>query len=87
MAGLMDDNRKHCLEEALQQFVNAQLQGQKPDIDEFVKRYPELEDQIRKRIGKLKKLDTLFASLVHVDENDFDTIVTPRSCRPEDWEL
>ena len=60
----------------MQQFVDAQLQGREPNIDEFVKRYPEFEDQIRKRIGKLKKLDTLFSSLVQVDENDFDATAT-----------
>jgi serine/threonine-protein kinase len=76
MAGLTDDNQKRILEEAVQQFVDAQLQGREPDIDEFVKRYPEFEDQIRKRIGKLKKLDTLFSSLVQVDENDFDATGT-----------
>ena len=72
MAGLTDDNQKHGLEEALQQFVNAQLQGQKPDIDEFVKRYPELEDQIRKRISKLNRINTLLDSIVQVDESDFE---------------
>jgi serine/threonine-protein kinase len=76
MAGPIHDNKKHVLEEAVQQFVDAQLQGREPDIDEFVKRYPKFEDQIRKRIGKLRKLDTLFASLVQVDENDFDTTAT-----------
>ncbi len=76
MAGPIDDNQKRILEEAVQQFVDAQLQGREPDIDEFVKRYPEFEDQIRKRIGKLKKLDTLFASLVQVDENDFNATAT-----------
>jgi len=76
MAGPIDDNQKHVLEEAVQQFVDAQLQGEQPDIDEFVKRYPEFEDQVRKRIGKLKKLDTLFASLIQIDENDFDATAT-----------
>ncbi|MHC4440219.1 MAG: protein kinase domain-containing protein, partial [Planctomycetota bacterium] len=60
------------LEEALQQFVNAQMQGQNPDIDEFVKQYPELEDQIRKRIGKLDRINTLLDSIVQVDESDFE---------------
>ncbi|MHC4260584.1 MAG: serine/threonine-protein kinase, partial [Planctomycetota bacterium] len=72
MAGLTDDNQNRILEEAVQQFVDAQLQGREPDIGEFAERYPEFEDQIRKRIGKLKKLDTLFSSLVQVDENDFN---------------
>jgi serine/threonine-protein kinase len=72
MAGFTDNNQNRIIEEAVQQFVDAQLQGRQPDIDEFVKRYPEFEDQLRKRIGKLRKLDTLFSSLVQVDENDFD---------------
>ena len=76
MAGFTDDNQKHGLEEVLQQFVNAQLQGQKPDIDEFVRRYPELEDQIRKRIGKLNRIDTLLDSIVQVDESDFKETVS-----------
>ncbi|MFC1604445.1 protein kinase [Planctomycetota bacterium] len=75
MAGPIDDNQKQVIEEAVQQFVDEQLQGRQPDIDEFVKQYPEFEDQIRKRIGKLRKLDTLFSSLVQVDENDFDAPV------------
>jgi serine/threonine-protein kinase len=70
MAGLADDNQNRILEEAVQQFVDAQLQGGRPDTDEFVKRYPGLEDQIRKRIGKLKKLDSLFSSRVQVNAND-----------------
>ena len=76
MAGITDDNQKHDLEEALQQFVNAQMQGQKPDIDEFVKQYPELEDQIRKRIGKLNRINTLLDSIVQVDESDFEETVS-----------
>jgi eukaryotic-like serine/threonine-protein kinase len=76
MAEGVHDNQNRMLEDVVQQFVDAQLQGQQPDIDEFVKRYPELEDQIRKRIGKLKRLDTLFASLVQLDEDDSGTTAT-----------
>jgi serine/threonine-protein kinase len=72
MAGLIDDNQKHVLEEALRQFVNSQLQGQEPDIDEFVRKYPEFEHQIRKRIRKLQKINNLFGSLVQADESDFE---------------
>jgi len=78
MAGLIDDNRKHTLEEALQQFVNSQLRGQEPDIEELVKRYPEYEHQIRKRIRKLQKINNLFDSLVQADESDFEDAVTGR---------
>jgi serine/threonine protein kinase/Tol biopolymer transport system component len=76
MAKRAHDNQNRMLEDLVQQFVDAQLQGQQPDIDEFVKRSPELEDQIRKRIGKLNKLDTLFSSLVRLDEHDSDAAAT-----------
>jgi len=72
MAGYDDDNQKHTLEEALQQFVNAQMQGRGADIEEFVKRYPEYEPQIRKRIRKLHKINNLFDSLVQVDVSDLE---------------
>ena len=74
MSGLVDDNQNSALEEALQQYVNSQLRGEEPDIDEFAKRYPEFEDQIRKRIGKLRRIDTLLDSLVQTDESDFEDI-------------
>jgi len=35
MSGLVNDNQNSALEEALQQFVNSQLRGEEPDIDEF----------------------------------------------------
>jgi len=76
MAGLIDDNQKHVLEEALRQFVNSQLRGQEPDIDEFIKRYPEFEHQIRKRIRKLYKINNLFNSLVQPDDSDFEDAAT-----------
>ena len=78
MAGLIDDNQEKTVEEAVQQFVDAQLQGQKPNIDEFVKQYPEIEDKLRQRIRNLQKIDTLFDSLVHANESDFedeDTVI------------
>jgi serine/threonine protein kinase/Flp pilus assembly protein TadD len=75
MAGYDKNDQKHTLEEALQQFVNAQLHGRALDVEEFVKRYPEHEPQIRKRIRKLYKINNLFDSLVQADESDFEEIV------------
>ena len=72
MAESVDDNQKDAIEEAVQQFIDAQLQGREPDIDEFVKRYPEIEDKLRQRIRKIQKIDDLFDSIVQVDENDFE---------------
>ncbi|MHC4535865.1 MAG: protein kinase domain-containing protein [Planctomycetota bacterium] len=76
MAEPIDDNRKHDLEEALEQFVDSQLWDKQPDIDEFVKRYPEYEDQIRERIRKIQRIHTLFDSLVQADECDFNNTAT-----------
>ncbi len=70
MTGLNDDNRQSTLDQAVQQFIDALLRGQEPDIDEFVKQYPEFEHQIREKIRNLQKIDTLFDSLVQSDESD-----------------
>ena len=72
MSGEIDDNQKGIIKEAVQHFVDAQLQDQKPDIDEFVKKYPGLERQIRQSLQDVQKIDTLFASLVQADECDFE---------------
>jgi len=66
------DNQENVLEDAVEQFVDAQLQGLEPVIDEFVRKYPGLEHQVRKRIRKLQKINTLFSSLVNPDESDFE---------------
>ncbi len=76
MTGPINDNQEKSIEEAVQQFVDAQLQGREPDIDEFAKQYPELEHRLRQRILNLQKINALFDSIVQVDENDFeDTLI------------
>ena len=75
MAGPINDNQEKSIEEAVQQFVDAQLQGREPDIDEFVKQYPQIEHRLRQRIQNLEKIDALFDSIVQVDENDFEETV------------
>ena len=76
MAGLIDDNQKHDLEEALEQFVNSQLRGQEHDLEELVKHFPKHERQIRAKLGKLHKINNLFDSLVQADESDFEESLT-----------
>jgi serine/threonine-protein kinase len=68
-----DNNRTNILEEALKKFVDAHLAGRQPAIDEFVRQYPECEDQLRERIRDLQKINTLFDSIVQTDESDFET--------------
>jgi tetratricopeptide (TPR) repeat protein/serine/threonine protein kinase len=66
-----EQNPENIIEQAVQQFVDAQLRGKEPDIDKFVKQYPEFESQIRKRIQSLRQIDNLFDSLMQVDDGDF----------------
>ena len=66
------NNPEHRLEEAVHSFLEAQSRGAEPDIDEFVKAYPDLALQIRQRILDLRRIETLFDSLVQAEESDFD---------------
>ena len=78
MAGPIGDKQENIVEKAVQQFIHARSHGQEPDTDEFVKQYPELEQQLRQRLQNLEKIDALFDSLVQADEIDFedeDTVI------------
>ncbi len=79
MAVQSDNNQDNILGAALKKFVDAHLRGEQPDIDEFVKQYPECEDLIRERIQDLQKINNLFDSLVKADESDFEGTVTGRN--------
>jgi serine/threonine protein kinase len=70
------DNRDESIEEAVQKFVHELSEGHAPEIDEFVKQYPGLEQQLRKRIRNLHKIDTLFESLFQADKSDFKDVQT-----------
>ncbi|MHC4175357.1 MAG: protein kinase domain-containing protein, partial [Planctomycetota bacterium] len=79
MAEPIGDNQEKSIEEAVQQFVHARSHGQEPDTDEFVKQYPELEQQLRQRLQNLEKIDALFDSLAGADESDFEDTTTVRN--------
>ena len=72
MAAHNNDNRPAVLEEALNKFIDAYLQGRQPDIDEFVTRYPQCEIQLKKRIQDLREINSLFDSIFHADQSDFE---------------
>jgi formylglycine-generating enzyme required for sulfatase activity/dienelactone hydrolase len=76
MTESLGDNQEHTPRKAVRQFIDAQLQGQEPDIDEFVRQYPEFENQIRQKVGNLQKIDTLFNSLVQANVDDFGDAAT-----------
>ncbi|MHC4596194.1 MAG: protein kinase domain-containing protein [Planctomycetota bacterium] len=76
MATTDNNNRENSFEEAVRQFLDAQLRGMAPDIEELVRRYPEFEDQIRQKIKEFQKVDSLFDTLVQADESDFEDTAT-----------
>jgi hypothetical protein len=39
MAGPIGNNQEDSLRKAVRQFIDARLQGQEPDIEEFVRQY------------------------------------------------
>jgi serine/threonine protein kinase/tetratricopeptide (TPR) repeat protein len=74
MATTNNDDQEHEVEQAIWQFLDAQLRGSARDIEELVKKYPEFEDRIRQKIAEFQKVDSLFDSLVQADESDFADI-------------
>jgi serine/threonine-protein kinase len=66
------DNRQDAgVDEAVQVFLTSQLQGEAPDLDEFVKQHPGLEGQIRQKVKDCQRVSSLFDSLRHTDEREF----------------
>ena len=76
MADSDGKNRKNDFEEALRQFVDAHMRGEKPDVDEFVDSYPEFEDQIRQKVQSFKRIDALFDTVMQSDETEFADTAT-----------
>jgi serine/threonine protein kinase/Flp pilus assembly protein TadD len=72
MATTNNNDREHEVEQAVWKFLDAQLRGSARDIEELVKKYPEFEDRIRKKITDFQKVDSLFDSLFQADESDFE---------------
>ena len=71
-----EQKSESIVEQAVQRFVDAQLQGQQPNIAEFVKQYPGFESQIRRRIQRLQEIDGLFTCLMEADTSDFGDEIT-----------
>ncbi|MHC4300176.1 MAG: protein kinase domain-containing protein [Planctomycetota bacterium] len=76
MADSNSNNRENDFEEALRQFVDARMRGDKPGIDEFVKEYPEFEHQIRQKVQSLQKIDALFDTVMRSDASEFGAAAT-----------
>jgi serine/threonine protein kinase/dienelactone hydrolase len=76
MAEQIDDDQEKFMKDAVQQFIDAQIDGQEPDMDDFVNKYPEFKHQLRQKISNVLKIDSLFSSLVQTDESDFADTAT-----------
>lgn len=58
------------LDQIVQQFIDDTLQGKDPGLDDVLRKYPDIADEIKKRIENLEKINSLFASLTGEDEID-----------------
>jgi serine/threonine-protein kinase len=66
------ENTKHSSEEAVRQFVEAQLRGERPDLEKLIARYPNQEEQIRQKIQSFQCVNSLFDALGHAQETEFE---------------
>lgn len=69
-------NQDNIIKDAVRRFADARLRGEQSEIDEFVKKYPQLECQIREGIKNLQKINALFDTLAQPDESEFENIAT-----------
>jgi len=71
MAKQNADNQDKLLDEAVQKFLALGFQGEKPDLDEFIKQYPGLERKIKQKFHACQKVGSLFDSLREADASEF----------------
>lgn len=66
-----DHNRDEMLDEAVRQFLAAQLREEEPELDAFVRQYPGLEEDIKRKVRACQQVSSLFDSIRQVDESEF----------------
>ncbi len=74
MSEQADDNQEKVIEDAVRQFVDAQIAGEELDVDVLVGRHPECADQIRHMIANIRRVDGLFQNLTEAEPSDFEAI-------------
>ena len=72
MAKQADNSPKRVLNEVVQEFLSSEFRGEEPNLDEFVKQYPDLEQQIRQKVRDCQHVSSLFDSLREIDESEFE---------------
>ncbi|MBN2128879.1 MAG: serine/threonine-protein kinase [Sedimentisphaerales bacterium] len=71
------DKPQNALDEAAREFVEAQLRGEQPDLNEFVKGWPGQELQLKAKVRSCQQVGALLDSLRCVDAGEFDSIGDP----------
>jgi serine/threonine protein kinase/Tol biopolymer transport system component len=71
MAEEAENNQNETLDKVVQEFLAAQLRGEEPDLEQFVRQLPDLEDKIRQKLQNCQHVSSLFDSLREVSENEF----------------
>jgi len=71
MADTADNKYDSALSEAAQQYVEASLRGEQPDIDEFVKDYAPQQDKLRKIVHNCMQVSSLLQLLQRVEPEEF----------------
>jgi serine/threonine-protein kinase len=71
MAEGTDNNQNETLDKVVQEFLAAQLRGEEPDLEQFVRQRPGLEEKIRQKLQNCRHVSSLFDSLREVDETEF----------------
>jgi len=73
MDNKVQDHHNDLVNEAAQQYAQAYLKGQAPDLDTFLRQFPGLEKDVRSKIQSFQKVDSLFENLRHIDESELTT--------------
>src|SRR3989339_2028834 len=71
---MTEEFKDNLIEQAVEKFIDLQLGGKSLSIDEFVKAFPEIETQLRKRLDNLKRVGNLFDCLMESDNKSGDTL-------------
>ena len=71
MAKANGQDSESRLDAIVLQFIEARTRGEAPDIDEFVRQYPDIEQDIRIRIASFGRVDSLFDLVKQTDDSDF----------------
>jgi serine/threonine protein kinase len=66
-----ENNQNETLDKVVQEFLAAQLRGEEPDLEQFVRQHPGMEEKIRQKLQNCQHVSSLFDSLREVDETEF----------------